>query len=69
MGILNTVLQQINLVFNVVTDWLLIVFGILMVVLAFRAIDVPVARYVVVSCGVLLCGFGIWSRRRRVNKR
>lgn len=69
MGALNRVLQQVNLVFNVVTDWLLMVFGLLMIVVAFRAIDVPVARYVVVSCGFLLCGFGIWFRRNRIKKR
>lgn len=60
--------RQLTMVFHVVTDWLLIVLGVLMIAVALRAVDVPVARYVVVGCGVALCSVGFWFRRKRTRK-
>jgi uncharacterized membrane protein len=52
----------------IVTDWLLIVMGLLLVVIALKSIDVQVAEYVVIGGGVLLSGIGFWYRFRRLKR-
>lgn len=69
MTFMQTVTRQLVMVFHVITDWLLIVLGLLMIVVALRAVDVPVARYVVIGCGIVLCSVGFWFRRKRTRKK
>ncbi len=68
MGIFQETGQKIGNGLSIVTDWLLIIIGLLLVLIAVRSIDVQVARYVVISGGVLLSGFGFWYRFRRLRK-
>ena len=53
----------------IATDWLLIVMGFLLVLIALKSIDVMVARYVIICGGVLLTGIGFWYRYRRLQRR
>lgn len=69
MSFLQAATRQLVIVFHVVTDWLLIVLGLLMIVVAMRAVDVPVARYVVIGCGLVLCSVGFWFRRKRTREK
>jgi uncharacterized membrane protein len=56
-------------VFAVATDWILIVLGILLVLVAVKSIDVQVARYAVIGAGVFLTGIGFWYRFSRLHKK
>ena len=58
-------LQRLNVLFNRVTDWLLIFIGVALIVKAIFAVDVPLARYVIMGFGALLVMFGLWYRHRR----
>ena len=51
----------------VATDWLLIGMGVLLVLIALAKIDVMFARYAVIIGGVILSGFGLWFRWRRLR--
>ena len=51
MGAFKDILQKLNNVFNKVTDWLLIVIGGVLVAKSAVAIDVPLAKYVVMGLG------------------
>ncbi|MCI5222112.1 MAG: hypothetical protein D3924_05440 [Candidatus Electrothrix sp. AR4] len=53
----------------IATDWLLISMGVLLVLIAVVKIDLLAARYVVVFGGVVLSGFGLWFRWRRLRKK
>ena len=68
MNALQEMLQRLNVLFNRVTDWLLIVIGVALIVKASLAVDVPLARYVIMGCGVLLAGLGLWYRHRRKRR-
>ncbi len=68
MGRMEKAGRKISNSFAVFTDWLLIVMGLLLVVIALRSIDVLMARYVVISAGVLLCAMGFWYRYRRLKR-
>ena len=68
MGLFQQIGQNINNGLSIITDWLLIIMGILLVLIAMRSIDVRIAQYVVISGGVLLTGFGFWYRFRRLRK-
>ncbi|MDW7774131.1 MAG: LPXTG cell wall anchor domain-containing protein [Desulfobulbaceae bacterium] len=57
-----------NLLISAVTDWLLILIGGLLVFKALFAVDVAVARYVIIGLGVLLSGAGLWFRHRRKQR-
>lgn len=68
MGILGRISGKITSGLAIVSDWLLIVLGVLLVLIALKSIDVPAARYVVICGGILLSGLGFWYRYRRLKK-
>jgi LPXTG-motif cell wall-anchored protein len=68
MNAFQEMLQKLNVLFNKVTDWLLIVIGVALIVKALLAVDVPLARYVIMGFGALLAGFGLWFRYRRKRR-
>ncbi len=53
----------------VVSDWLLIVAGVLLVSIALKNIDVSVAKYAVAGAGVFFAGIGFYCRFRRLHKK
>ncbi len=67
MGVVRETGRKISHGLAVATDWLLIVMGVLLVLIALKSIDVQIARYVVVGGGVLLSGIGFWYRYRRLH--
>jgi len=68
MVFFQEIVQKIRNTLAIATDWLLIVMGLLLIVIALWRIDVPVARYVVISGGVVLTGMGCWYRYRRLKR-
>ena len=68
MSALQEFFQQLSNIFNVVTDWLLIVIGVALIVKSALAIDVPLAKYTVMGAGVLLAVLGLWYRYRRKRR-
>ncbi|MGB5684995.1 MAG: hypothetical protein WBM35_04230 [Candidatus Electrothrix sp.] len=68
MGFLQELGRKISHAIAVATDWLLIGMGVLLVLIALVRIDVQLARYVVVAGGLVLSGFGIWYRWRRLRR-
>ena len=61
--------QKISSGLAIATDWMLIVMGILLILIAMRSIDVMIARYVIISGGAVLSGIGFWYRYRRLKKK
>ncbi len=61
-------LHKLNTAFNWITDWLLIVIGAALVAKAVLAVDVPLARNIIVGTGGLLIGTGLWYRHRRKRR-
>ena len=68
MGIVQETGRKVGYIFAVATDWLLIVMGVLLILIALKSIDVLVARYVVIGGGVVLSCIGFWYRYRRLKK-
>ncbi|RWX47749.1 hypothetical protein VU01_10716 [Candidatus Electrothrix marina] len=68
MGFLQELGRKISHAIAVATDWLLIGMGILLVLIALVKIDVQLARYVVIAGGLVLSGFGLWFRWRRLRR-
>lgn len=68
MGTFKNTGRKLSNAVAVVTDWLLIVMGLLLIIIALKSIDVLLARYVVISGGVLLTGIGFWYRYRRLKR-
>jgi len=68
MRFLQELGRKISHAIAVATDWLLIGMGVLLVLIALVRIDVPLARYVVVAGGLVLSGFGLWFRWRRLRR-
>ena len=68
MGFLQELGRKISHAIAVATDWLLIGMGILLVLIALVKIDVQLARSVVVAGGLVLSGFGLWFRWRRLRR-
>ena len=68
MNALQETLHRLNILFNKITDWLLIVIGVALIVKASLAIDVAWARYVIIVVGVLLVCLGLWYRHRRKRR-
>jgi len=60
-------MQKAYTLFHVITDWLLIILGVLLIIVASRAIDVVVIRYGIIAVGALLSCSGLWFRFRRVR--
>ena len=69
MGYFQETGHKISNGLAIATDWLLIVMGLLLILIAFKSIDVMVARYVVISGGIVLTGIGLWYRYRRLKKK
>lgn len=67
MGALQDFFQRLNELFNIVTDWLLIGIGLALVIKSVLAIDVPLAKYMVIGAGSALIVLGFWYRYRRKN--
>ena len=53
----------------VVADWLLIIAGAVLVLIALKNIDVPVAQYAVAGAGVFFAVIGFYCRFRRLHKK
>ena len=68
MDLLQELMRRINNAFSVVTDWLLIGIGIVLMLIALVKIDVVLARYVVIIGGLILSSFGLWFRWRRLRR-
>ncbi|MCI5165333.1 MAG: hypothetical protein D3903_04415 [Candidatus Electrothrix sp. GM3_4] len=68
MRFLQELGHKISHAIAVVTDWLLIGIGVLLVLIALVRIDMQLARYVVIAGGLVLSGFGFWFRWRRLRK-
>ncbi len=68
MGFFRELRRKISHAIAVATDWLLIGMGVLLVLIALVRIDVALARYVVIAGGLLLSGFGLWYRWRRLRR-
>lgn len=60
-------LSLLNRIFHTITDWLLIILGVGLVIVAWRAIDVDFVKYSVIGVGSVLVVIGVWSRHRRVQ--
>jgi len=65
---MKEILTRIGLFFAVITDWLLILVGGLLIFKALVAVDVPLARYLILTLGALFMGFGLWYRYRRLRR-
>jgi len=61
--------QKICYGLAIATDWLLICMGLLLILIALKSVDVMVARYVVISGGIVLTGIGFWYRYRRLKRK
>lgn len=68
MDLLQELMRKMNHAFSVVTDWLLIGIGIVLMLIALVKIDVVLARYVVIIGGFILSSFGLWFRWRRLRR-
>jgi hypothetical protein len=68
MNALQEMGYRLNTLFNRVTDWLLIIIGVALIVKAVLAVDVPLARYVIIGVGGLLVVLGLWYRHRRKRR-
>ncbi len=68
MNIFHKIMQFLNTMINILTDWVLIVIGLLLMVKAMLTIDVLEAKILVSAVGVLLFGFGLWYRHRRLKR-
>jgi len=64
MGILDRMVHFVS----VVTDWLLIATGGLLIVKSLVSVDVAAARYPIMAAGLLIAGAGFWYRRRRKRR-
>ncbi|MEA2116425.1 MAG: hypothetical protein U9P36_13730 [Thermodesulfobacteriota bacterium] len=69
MGHLQETGHKISNALAIATDWLLICMGLLLILIALKSIDVMVARYVVISGGIVLTGIGFWYRYRRLKRK
>ena len=69
MGHFQETGHKISNVLAIATDWLLIGMGLLLILIALKSIDVMVARYVVISGGIMLTGIGFWYRYRRLKRK
>ena len=65
---MDDLLRKIKNVFNIITDWFLILTGVLLISKAFFGIDVLIARTTVIVAGGLFMGAGLWFRYRRIRR-
>ena len=65
---MKKILTRIGRFIDVMTDWLLILVGGLLIFKALVAVDVTLARYLIAALGVLFMGFGLWYRYRRLRR-
>ncbi|WP_028584094.1 hypothetical protein [Desulfogranum mediterraneum] len=65
----TSLIRRLNNLFQVITDWLLILLGGLLLGVAYRAIDVVEVKYAVMVVGLVLAGAGFWFRYRRLKAR
>lgn len=69
MGIIGKITRALGRGYTIATDWLLIVMGGLLVLIALRAIDVDSAKYAVLACGVVITGVGLRFRSSRLQRK
>ena len=69
MGFFQEKGQKISYGLAIATDWLLIGMGLMLILIALKSVDVMVARYVVISGGIVLTGIGFWYRYRRLKRK
>jgi uncharacterized membrane protein YobD (UPF0266 family) len=65
---LMNLLRQFSRLVAIITDWLLIGSGLLLVFISLVRVDVVLARYFLLCCGLLFSGFGFWFRHQRLRK-
>lgn len=68
MSGLQEMLQKINYLFNKMTDWLLIILGIVLIVKSALAVDLLPAKYGIMGFGAILIAAGLWYRHRRKKR-
>ncbi|PID72804.1 MAG: hypothetical protein CSB34_00390 [Desulfobulbus propionicus] len=64
---MSSLMKKVNDLFHIITDWLLIILGIALLIIASRAIDVVVMRYGVSMVGILLSCTGAWFQFQRAR--
>jgi hypothetical protein len=69
MGFFRKIGRRISRSIAIVTDWLLICCGLLLLWNAVMKINVPEVQYVLFVMGSLCFAVGWWSRRRRLGRR
>jgi hypothetical protein len=69
-GRIKAAVQLVSHASAVITDWLLISSGLLLILTALLRIDVPLARWFLLGCGLFFSGAGCWFRhQRRLRKK
>ena len=68
MSRFNEITAKVSRLLGMLTDWLLILAGGLLIFKAWVAVDVHIARYVITVLGAMFIGFGLWYRHRRVQR-
>lgn len=68
MRLVREKFKKIGRVVAILTDWLLILTGAALIGKAVIAVDVPIARNVIIGLGLVLMGFGLWYRYHRKSK-
>ncbi|WP_417910814.1 hypothetical protein [Candidatus Electronema sp. PJ] len=59
---------KLGVALAIITDWLLIASGLLLILIALFRIDVLLAKYFLLCCGALFSVFGCWFRQRRLRR-
>jgi len=65
LGLRTRLWRAVNHAAAVITDWLLIGSGLLLVSIALLRVDVPLAKWFLLACGLLFSGAGCRFRRQR----
>lgn len=67
-GRIRAAVEKIGHAAAVITDWLLISSGLLLALIALVRIDVPLAKWFLLGCGLFFSGAGCWFRQQRRKK-
>ncbi|WP_417912521.1 hypothetical protein [Candidatus Electronema sp. TJ] len=65
IGRIRAAVQLLGHAAAVITDWLLISSGLLLALTSLVRIDVPLAKWVLLGCGLFFSGAGCLFRQRR----
>jgi predicted membrane metal-binding protein len=67
-GRIKAAVEKIGHTAAVITDWLLIGSGLLLFCVAAVRVNVPLAKWFLLGCGLFFSGAGCWFRQRRRKK-